>query len=72
MRDLSGNFYVDRITTQRDLRRAFWETKPEGKRGAKNSVGEYSTDTRVEWCDYVDMLCRNGTISPELAQRATL
>lgn len=60
------------ITNQRDLRVAFWETKPEGKRGAKNQRGEYPTDTRVEWCDFVDMLCRDGTISEALAQRATL
>lgn len=60
------------ITNQRDLRRAFWEQTAEGKRGARNRFGEYPTDTRVAWCDWVDMLCRNGAISEALAHRATL
>jgi hypothetical protein len=60
------------ITNQKDLRRSFWETRSEGKRGAKNRFGEYSTDTRVAWCDYIDSLCRDGVISEDLAQRATL
>lgn len=60
------------ITTQRALRIAFWETRLEGKRGAKNSRGEYPTDTRVAFCDWLDMLSKDGTISQELAQRATL
>lgn len=60
------------ITNQRALRASFWETRAEGKRGAKNRFGEYPTDTRVAWCDYIEMLCRSGHISPELAQRATL
>jgi hypothetical protein len=59
-------------TNQKELRAAFWETKPEGKRGAKNSVGEYPTDTRVAWCDFIDNLQRDGLISEALAQRAAL
>ena len=70
MRQRGGR--VMKITTQRALRRAFWERKPEGKRGAKNRFGKYPTNTRVEWCDWLDSLSRDGTISQELAQRATL
>ena len=60
------------ITNQRDLRIAFWEQTAEGKRGAKNSRGEYPVDTRCAFVDWIDSLCRNGTISQELAYRATL
>ena len=59
------------ITNQRTLRRSFWEAHPSAdqKRGRD---GDYKTDTRVAFVDYVDMLCRSGHISSELAQRATL
>ncbi len=60
------------ITNQRDLRRAFWEAhKATCARGRLRS-GDYPTDTRVAWCDWIDSLCRDGTISEALAQRATL
>jgi len=60
------------ITNQRELRCVFWETTAEGKRGAKNRFGEYSTDTRIAFCDFIDRLARDGIISEALAQRATL
>src|SRR5438128_7325264 len=45
---LAGNRGVQmnryQITNQRDLRIAFWEQTAEGKRGAKNSRGEYPVD----------------------------
>lgn len=70
------------ITNQRDLCRAFWEAhtpSPAGlnvtRRRIKNYSGNgkmHNTDTRCTFCDWVDMLSKDGTISQELAQRATL
>ena len=71
--DYSGNFYVaNRITNQRDLRRAFWEAHADTCAKGRNRDGDYVTDTRVAWVDWIDSLCRGGTISEALAQRATL
>ena len=65
-----------RLTTQRALRREFWETFPTlSRRKIKNYSGNgtmHVTDTRVTWCDWIDMLSKDGDISQELAQRATL
>lgn len=63
------------ITNQRDLRRAFWEMSenlgfPLSRK--RNRLGEYCTDTRVAFVNYVDSLCRDGIISEALADRATL
>lgn len=73
------------ITTQKDLRAAFWEAHPQYKRGVKfagmangrklyveKTQNEYPTDVRVAWCDFVDNMRRNGQISEALAGRATL
>ena len=59
------------ITNQKDLRRQFWQDNPQCARGRLRS-GDYVADTRMAWVDYIDMLCRDGTISEALAQRATL
>ena len=65
-----------RITNQRQLRREFWQTFPElPRRKVTNYSGNgkmYQTDTRVAWCDWIDSLSKDGSISPELAYRATL
>lgn len=65
-----------RITTERELRREFWRTFPNLQR---RKITDYSgkgkmyvTDTRVAFCDWKDMLQKDGEISQELAQRATL
>ncbi len=58
------------ITNQRDLRRAFWEAHPNVSRS--KYLGDYLTDTRCAFVDYVDMLSKDGTISEALAHRATL
>lgn len=64
------------ITNQRDLRRHFWQVFPDMPRHRmRNYAGDgtmYCTDTRCAWCDWIDSLSRDGTISQELAQRATL
>jgi len=65
-----------RITTQRELRREFWQTFPNlPRKKIKNYSGNgtmYPADTRVTWCDWIDSLSKGGDISQELAQRATL
>lgn len=64
------------ITTQRALRRAFWEQHPRlQRRKIKNYSGNgtmHVIDTRCAWCDWLDMLSKDGTISQKLAGRATL
>jgi hypothetical protein len=64
------------ITSQAAIRRAFWESHPQldRKRIADHSgKGKmYKTDTRCAFVDYVDMLSKDGLISPELAHRTTL
>lgn len=63
-------------TTQRELRRAFWEQHPAlSRRKITDYSGNgtmYCTDTRCVFVDWIDMLSRDGQISEELAQRATL
>ena len=64
------------ITTQRELRKAFWRDHPNlPRRKIKNYSGNgkmHVTDVRCAWCDYIDYLSKDGAISQELAQRATL
>lgn len=65
-----------RITTQKQLRAEFWRTFPNLSRSRiRNFSGNgtmHVTDTRCAWCDWIDMLSKNGDISPELAERAEL
>jgi hypothetical protein len=62
--------------TQRQLRALFWATFPTlPRRRIKDYSGTglmYPTDTRVTWCDWLDVLEKNGEISPQLAARAVL
>lgn len=64
------------ITTQRGVRRAFWIEHPDAdRRRIRDHSGNgtmYVTDTRCMFADFVDMLSREGIISPELAQRVML
>ena len=64
------------ITNQKDLRRAFWAAFPElSRKKITDYAGTgkmYPTDTRCTWVDWVDMMSKDGEISPELAHRATL
>lgn len=56
------------ITTQRQLRQLFWTIydKPRKIRG------EWPTDIRCLWCDFIDSQVRNNQITESLAQKATL
>jgi len=60
-----------RITSQRQIRAAFWEQHPQASR-KRGRDGDYLTDTRLAFCDFVESLSRNGDISEALANRATL
>ena len=61
------------MRSQREVRAAFWQGFPPGHPYRKRlSSGDYCTDCRVEFVDFVDMLARNGIISEALANRVTL
>ncbi len=68
-----------RITTQREVRRAFWAAHPDRKRFPQRRITDYRgdgkmhvTDVRCAFSDYVDYLSKEGAISHELAHRVTL
>lgn len=65
-----------RLTTQRQLRREFRQAFPQlDMRRIPNYSGNgtmHKTDTRCAWVDWIDGLSKDGDISQELAQRATL
>ena len=58
-------------TNQRQLRRAFWEQHPEASK-RRGREGDYLTDTRVLFCDWIESLVRAGEITPALCNRVTL
>lgn len=64
------------LTTQKEVRRRFWQDNPDlSKKKITDYSGEgkmYTTDTRCAFSGYIDMLCRDGEISQELAYRVTL
>lgn len=61
------------MTTQAQVRAAFWQGLPAGHPWRKrNRDGDYCTDCRCKFVDFVDMLARDGIISPQLAARVTL
>ena len=64
------------ITNQKDLRAAFWEAHPNlDRKKIKSYCGTgttHVTDTRCAFADWLDAMHRNGQISDELANRATL
>lgn len=66
------------ITTQRELRRAFWDNFPEletearRRRTLSKGHNAQTTTARTEFCDWLDGLARSGQVSERLADRATL
>ena len=66
------------ITSQRDIRRAFWSAHPEHYAYAKKweiltaGHNRHLCETRAAFVDFVDQLHRSGAISDNLANRATL
>lgn len=67
------------MTTQKQIRAAFWRDHQGIKGISRRKIADYSgsgkmhnTDTRCAFVDYVDQLNKSGVISAELADRATL
>lgn len=74
------------MTTQREIRSAFWAEHPTISRrlaraGSQRGSGrlyqrptqnDYPVDTRVAFCDFVEVLARAGEITEQLAGRTTL
>jgi len=65
-----------RITSQKQLRAAFWAAHPAADRKRitdyEGTGKMYRTDTRTAWVEYVDAMSRDNQISQALASRATL
>ena len=66
------------ITTQKELRKAFWDAYPLFDHQAREagirskSQNHHCATVRCTWGDFVDAMARDGQISDALAQRATL
>ena len=69
------------MTTQKEIRAAFWAAHPTADRRRypardwtreDKSTRDYCTDTRCAYVDFVDYLARSGQITETLAARATL
>ena len=63
-------------TTQAEVRMSFWENIKGLNRSKelkfKRQNGDFRTDTRCAFVDYIDALERDGRISEKLAFKATL
>jgi hypothetical protein len=65
-------------TSQRQIRRAFWQSHPEHYEYARKweivtaGHNRHLCETRTAFVDFVDQLHRSGAISDKLANRATL
>lgn len=63
-------------TTQAQVRMGFWESIEGLNRSKelkfKRDNGDFRTDTRCAFVDYVDMLARDNRISEKLASKVTL
>jgi len=67
------------ITSMRTLRSEFWRQHPglercwlNGEHGPHRPQNYQPTDTRCVFVDWIDYMQRDGQISEDLAQRATL
>ena len=60
-----------RITTQRDLRRAFWSVHDQFDND-RRAGAPYRATVRTAWVDFIDAMCRAGVITEALAGRAVL
>ncbi len=60
------------ITTQKEVREAFWDSYTDHKRRPGKTQNDYPADTRMAFCDYVEFLVSSGHISETLAQKVTL
>ena len=64
------------MTTQKQVRAAFWQSHPHlPRKKIRNYSGNgtmYPTDTRCAFVDFVDALSKAGQIGEALASRVTL
>ena len=60
------------FTTEGQVRKAFWIGMPQGVQVRGKRQNGYNATIRSEWCEFVDMLQKNGHISESLAERVTL
>lgn len=66
------------ITTQKELRAAFWAAHPHFDEQAREAgirskrQNHQCATVRCTWVDFVDQMARSGQISNQLAERATL
>jgi len=60
------------LTSQAQVRAAFWQGWENRPRPRKLANGDYPTDVRIEFLDFIDMLARDRLISSDLAQFVTL
>lgn len=62
------------ITTQREVRRLFWESFPEfaNEKRPGYSQNDYRTDIRVAFTDFIDSLYQDGSISESMVNKVTL
>lgn len=66
------------ITTQRELRKRFWQDHPDYAFQSREAgiiskrQNEHCATVRCAFVDWLDMMHRNGEISDALANRATL
>lgn len=59
-------------TTQAQLRAAFWQDMPETWTKYRNKrQNDWPCNLRMEWCDFVEMLSRDGHISDALTNSVT-
>lgn len=66
------------ITTQKEIRKAFWQNHPEHEAHALKwqiktaPHNRHNTECRYDFCQFVGFLYNERAISNELANRATL
>ena len=67
------------IKTEQELRDAFWQGNLDKHielygylTGKPLTQNEYNATIRTEWCEFVDMMEKDGHISETLANNATL
>ena len=60
------------MTTEREVRRAFWADHPQFRYYRGREQNAYPVDVRVAFCDWVDYMQRAGLISAKLAAEVTL
>ena len=60
------------MKTQSEVRTAFWQGMPQVWAKYRNKrQNDWPCDLRMEFCDFVEMLRRDGHISESLANRVT-